>query len=198
MAIEKTVGVIESLNERIKLVEEDMAKVAAKLGSARAKNASRITRKWTKEAVRILIGLIGFIFLFAFLAADVRVAIGSQKLEDRYYFILGLGAACLAVAWFLPRPAHPILVDTASLREELASLNLRRDELKEKKRELLLRSEQEIMEETAQQAAFPHETDSTADDSKTLTKLCPMCAETVKAQARICRFCRHNFDEADS
>lgn len=194
MAIEKTVGVIESLNERIKLVEEDMAKVAAKLGSARAKNASRITRKWTKEAVRILIGLIGLIFLFS----AVRVAVTHYEVESGDYFILGLGAACLAVAWFLPRPAHPILVDTASLREELASLNLRRDELKEKKRELLLRSEQEIMEETAQQAAFPHETDSTADDSKTLTKLCPMCAETVKAQARICRFCRHNFDEADS
>ena len=25
-------------------------------------------------------------------------------------------------------------------------------------------------------------------------KTCPACAETVKAEAKICRFCRHGFD----
>lgn len=27
------------------------------------------------------------------------------------------------------------------------------------------------------------------------TKTCPECAETVKAAARVCRFCEHRFDE---
>jgi len=27
------------------------------------------------------------------------------------------------------------------------------------------------------------------------TKICPMCAETVKAKAKICRFCRHEFQD---
>ena len=26
------------------------------------------------------------------------------------------------------------------------------------------------------------------------TKDCPMCAETVKAKAKICRFCKHEFE----
>lgn len=31
------------------------------------------------------------------------------------------------------------------------------------------------------------------------TKECPMCAETIKAKAKICRFCKHEFDlEADA
>jgi hypothetical protein len=30
--------------------------------------------------------------------------------------------------------------------------------------------------------------------TKSDTKECPMCAETVKQKARICRFCRHEFD----
>lgn len=30
------------------------------------------------------------------------------------------------------------------------------------------------------------------------SKECPMCAETVKARAKICRFCRHTFDDMDT
>ena len=36
-------------------------------------------------------------------------------------------------------------------------------------------------------------TESISED----TKECPMCAETVKAKAKICRFCRHVFDDVD-
>jgi Na+/melibiose symporter-like transporter len=30
--------------------------------------------------------------------------------------------------------------------------------------------------------------------ANTETKLCPRCAETVKAAAQVCRFCGHEFD----
>ena len=36
---------------------------------------------------------------------------------------------------------------------------------------------------------------SNLEDLYQLTKECPMCAETVKAEALICRFCRHEFVE---
>lgn len=40
---------------------------------------------------------------------------------------------------------------------------------------------------------------SSAPDEAALapTKVCPDCAETVLADARICRFCRHEFEAGD-
>ena len=35
-----------------------------------------------------------------------------------------------------------------------------------------------------------------ADPSAAARKTCPMCAEEVKAAARICRYCRHDFEGA--
>ena len=29
------------------------------------------------------------------------------------------------------------------------------------------------------------------------TKVCPACAETVKAAAKVCRYCSHSFDEPE-
>lgn len=41
-----------------------------------------------------------------------------------------------------------------------------------------------------EQAIQPEKKLTSSDD----TKECPMCAETVKAKAKICRFCKHEFD----
>ena len=204
MAIEKTVGVIESLNERIKLAEEDIASAAADLRAARVKNGVRSTMamaakigKYTPTVLGTIFVLLGGgIFVFA-LTGFVRVSDSSVFLFFVGFSMLG-GFLALLIAHYLPKPARPTLVDTTDFEDRLESLSKRRDDLVREKRELLLRSEQEIKEETAQRTAGHHETDSVEYESTVLTKVCPMCAETVKAQARICRFCRHSFDEAES
>lgn len=38
---------------------------------------------------------------------------------------------------------------------------------------------------------------SSADDAESDAKECPMCAETVKSKALVCRFCGHSFDVVD-
>lgn len=40
-----------------------------------------------------------------------------------------------------------------------------------------------------------HRPDGQAHSLTADTRTCPMCAETVQAQARICRYCRYSFDE---
>jgi hypothetical protein len=35
-----------------------------------------------------------------------------------------------------------------------------------------------------------------AEDAETETKICPMCAEEVRALAKICRYCSHEFAKA--
>ena len=49
-----------------------------------------------------------------------------------------------------------------------------------------------IVDSKARQPSSPPEI-SPRIDSGSDTKICPMCAEEVKAAARICRFCRHEF-----
>ncbi len=40
--------------------------------------------------------------------------------------------------------------------------------------------------------------DAAVPDTACWTKTCPECAEVVKLDARICRFCRHRFDEDET
>jgi Uncharacterised protein family UPF0547 len=45
----------------------------------------------------------------------------------------------------------------------------------------------------SQEPASDDPTPASTEDAE--TKTCPQCAETVKAQAKICRFCRHDFEQ---
>lgn len=63
------------------------------------------------------------------------------------------------------------------------------DDIKEQLRQTIRDAEAEVDSSTADELAAPADAD---------TKVCPDCAEEVKAKARKCRFCGFRFDEASS
>ncbi|MFD2370911.1 zinc ribbon domain-containing protein [Brevibacillus sp. GCM10020057] len=81
--------------------------------------------------------------------------------------------------------------ELAKLREELKHLeNYYQAEMSHQRQlyERHMLNQQELIEQEV--SAIQHHSASTAD-----MKECPKCAEIVKARAKICRFCGHEFNE---
>lgn len=172
----KTVGVVEALNERIAMTEEENSKVRSDLALLKTRNAARAAG----NGGRIVIGVV--CLAFAALAMCAGVNAGS---DGGCVFILGLVSG--GGGFYALTRQGTSADDTAALARRLAEGERKIAQLKEEKRELLLSHEREIKADTA---AVGPMVDLPEPDNE---KECPQCAEMVKSKAKICRFCRYEF-----
>lgn len=172
----KTVGVVEALNERIAMTEEENVKLRTELRLLKTRNATRAAGK----GARVLTGIVCLGF------AAVALCAGANAGDDgACLFVLGLvsgGGGLYAVT-----REGPGSDDTAELAERLAAGERRIEQLKVEKRDLLLSHEREIKADTA--PVEPTIDLGEPEDEKE----CPQCAEMVKFRAKMCRFCRYEF-----
>jgi hypothetical protein len=180
MPVLKNVSVIEAANERIKVVDEDIVKVAKELTGANLRSAARAA------------GRGGAIFLatLLMLAGLSCIAVGSAVRGDGTGFV-GFGVVLIGTGVIILVASRKKEEDlsTVALQRRLDELRAHKGKLEQEKREMLLGYEREIKQETEEVVAFDIEDELSKSDEK----VCPQCAETVKAKAKICRFCRYDF-----
>ena len=173
MQVQKTIGVVEALDERIKLLDEDIAKVQTEILKARTKNAGGSIGHTLLRAA-----LVGFAVILALVLAS----------NDAGAPGLIVVVLAVVVAWKWKNTGG---IDVASLEAKLLELRSERDARAQEKRDLVLGFERQIRADAAPISAnIEREIAAASADTKT----CPMCAETVKAAAKICKHCRHQFD----
>lgn len=173
MAIQKTIGVVEALNERMALVEEDVRRHKGELAKAEASSSAK-----TVGGCLVVLGGLG---LAAF--ALVPIAFGSP-----FFKVFGAGLFVLGL-WIASRK-NSEQTDTAQLRQRLDELRNQHALLVKEKRELVLGFEREIKEDTNQAVSENIEEALVANG----TKACPFCAEMIKMQAIKCKHCGSMLD----
>ena len=196
--VKKTIGITEALNERIKMYEEDLAKYNNELSILKTQVTTSIAMDNAKKAVPVVLYVIGgFISLIGFIGSIGSVSSddGSGGIVACIVFIF-IGLAIIAGGNKLS-----IKNDSSNNEEkinkigELEKLIAQTKDLKQKcideRRALILEYERQIKESMNDDVMTEDFSMSNPDE----TKECPMCAETIKAKAKICRYCGHKFSE---
>lgn len=163
MLVQKTVGVLEALNERINMAQEELRLLDAhNTGFSAGRMASGI---WNAVVCIGGLGLIGTGLLLFVRSPSPLIAGSIFAIPGFALFIWSTGR--------MSRKPPDNTAETQRAEELRATIA----QLEQEKRDMLLRHETEIK--------------SGEDDAD--FKECPMCAELVRRRAKICRHCHHTF-----
>jgi len=165
--IVKVVNVTDAIDEKIKVVEEELKKAKAEYYLLSGKT-------WKQKINRFF-----FITLLFFLCTLVVVIIAGIMGAAGITTIVFVGSAwslLLVIVAGQSNDDKKILVTEA--KNHFETLTAMLESLKLERRKMLLEQGNEI----------------TAISTESNSKECPRCAEIVKLRAKVCRFCNYEFE----
>jgi uncharacterized small protein (DUF1192 family) len=181
-SIQRTFNISDALNERIKIIEEDISKTKTDLDNINNRNA--IVK--TKRIVFLILMIIPIVIASFTMLAIMFEPEGSGP---AFVILVCFPAMCAYIFWTKRKKYIVDIEAVGRLESRIAALGKELNKAKDEKREIVIRYERELK--------LQEESDI-IDDSFTIevdSKECPMCAETVKAKAKVCRFCSHKFEQ---
>ncbi|MBR8661781.1 hypothetical protein KDN35_19360 [Brevibacillus sp. NL20B1] len=191
---------LESINNDIRLKEQELDRYRSVGIGGELGGGFLILLSWVGFIIGSLAALIGIMMATEESKSDVLAVGMIMCLVGVFCIILGAifrgkGLSIRRTAMEKQKEAakhcEAIESELAKLREELKHLEDYYQAEMSHQRQLYERhmlNQQELIEQEV--SAIQHHSASTAD-----TKECPKCAELVKARAKICRFCGHEFNE---
>jgi len=191
---------LESINNDIRLKEQELNRYRNVGIGGEMGGGFLLLLSWAGFIAGVLACLIGFMMATEDSRSDVKLFGMIFCVVGVFCMILGIffrrkGLSIRRTAMEKQKEAarhcEAIESELAKLREELKRLEDYYQAEMSHQRQLYERhmlNQQELIEQEV--SAIQQHSVSTAD-----TKECPKCAELVKARAKICRFCGHEFNE---
>ncbi len=186
---QQTVNVVDALNERILMADEKIRAAEARLLEVEAP----IGRNALSAGGNTLLGfvVIGCGLLF------VLVAIVSSKPFPAILAVVSLvyGGSRIAAAKERDAEMQRLREEASDVRRAVDKAKAERARLLEERREFLLGEEHRLRNQAPapavpQVAVVAAIAPPVAPDD---TMECPRCAETIKARAKVCRYCGHEL-----
>jgi len=178
--IVKVVNVTDAIDEKIKVVEEELKKAKAEYYLLSGKT-------WKQKINRFFfITLLFFLctLVLVIIAVITGVSTSSTKVfVSSVWLILamtGILSGILAAFTGQSNDDNKILVTEA--KNHFETLTAMLESLKLERRKMLLEQGNEI----------------TAISTENNSKECPRCAEIVKLRAKVCRFCNYEFEDGSA
>lgn len=189
--VQQTINIIDVLNERINVLSAEKSRFETDLFKMHAQNASSGLSRILLTIGAIFFGLVSSLSLMMFLGATKADIADGRHVSAGIWFVV----SALLTFWSWKGRLRYGTRDTeavAKLQALIHDLRSKIANLEEEKRDFLLAQERELKNLEKLDVvteAFAREILDTDG------KECPMCAETVKAKARKCRYCGYAFDE---
>lgn len=180
--IQKTLNITEALNERINVFTEDIRKYERDLGQVKKKNAVIIIRRRFLFAMAILCWVFAALYALALIGYK-----GDIFVHGCFACLIFLGGLGFNNAKKKYKKDNDTEVE---LLKKINEVSNKLNKVKREKRDMVLQYETEIkhkQDEDIITENFKAEPD---------LKECPMCAEMIKAKAKLCRYCGHKFENS--
>ncbi len=186
--IQITMGAVETLNERINILQDELESLTTQKNALKTQINASSLKDASIKLFRILALISGCILAF--------LGLLSLFIEDGFpmFIIFGLLGAGLLWLYFdqesnsVKNQAH-IYEKLQKLEHSISKKQNELNEYKQKKKDLILEHERKLNDNMNEIID-----DSFSFNDVNETKECPMCAETVKAKAKKCRYCGYNFE----